>query len=434
MSMPGLAEAAAAIREGRTSSTALVATCLERIATTEPTIEAWAHLDREHALRQADAADRHLREGLPVGPLHGVPVGVKDIYDTTDFPTEYGSALWEGYRPRRDAAVVTRLRQAGAVILGKTVSTEYAYYQPNKTRNPHNPAHTPGGSSSGSAAAVAAGMVPIALGSQTNGSVIRPAAFCGVIGYKPTHGTIPRTGAMLLSRTLDTIGVLAQSVGDAALLVELLAGGDGQDPDARPERPALSEALAQPLPQAPRLAFVRGPAWKYIEPKAETLFTALARQRGAAEVALGPEFDNGIERHGAVMAVDMSSNFWSDYERGRDKLSPALCQLLERGRQVPEAVYRDALAAREPLNSALDPLFDDYDAILTASAPGPAPLFATTGNPAFCSLWTYLGTPAISLPLLRSSNGLPIGVQLVGRRGNDAHLLRVASWLSTRGA
>jgi Asp-tRNA(Asn)/Glu-tRNA(Gln) amidotransferase A subunit family amidase len=263
--------------------------------------------------------------------------------------------------------------------------------------------------------------------------VIRPAAFCGVVGYKPTHGTIPRTGAMLLSRTLDTVGVLAQTVGDAAFLVELLAGGDGQDPDARPERPALSAALAQPLPQAPRLAFVRGPAWKYIEPKTDAMFVALAQQLDAGEVALGPEFDNAIERHGAVMAVDMSGNFWRDHERGRDKLSPALCQLLERGRQVPQAVYRDALEARETLNRALDAVFDDCDAILTPSAPGPAPVFATTGNPAFCSLWTYLGTPSISLPLLRSTAGMPIGVQLVGRRGHDAHLLRVANWLSTRG-
>jgi Asp-tRNA(Asn)/Glu-tRNA(Gln) amidotransferase A subunit family amidase len=437
MSMPGLAEAAAAIRDGRISSTELVTACLERIAATEPTIQAWAHLDREHALRQAEAADRQRRDGKPLGPLHGVPIGVKDIYDTTDFPTEYGSALWEGYRPQRDATVVTTLRAAGAVILGKTVSTEYAYYQPNKTRNPHNPAHTPGGSSSGSAAAVAAGMVPAALGSQTNGSVIRPAAFCGVVGFKPTHGTIPRTGAMLLSRTLDTVGVMTQTVADAAWLVELLAGADGVDPDARAERPALTAALAQGLPQTPRLAFVRTPAWKYIEPAAEKAFVALSRNLGATEVGLDAAFDNSIERHGVVMAADMAINFRADYDRGRDKLSPALCQLLERGRQIPTALYRDAIEARETLYGALDPLFERYDAILTPSAPGPAPVRATTGNPAFCSLWTYLGTPAITLPLLQAANGLPVGVQLVGRRGGDGHLLRVARELeahSTRRA
>jgi Asp-tRNA(Asn)/Glu-tRNA(Gln) amidotransferase A subunit family amidase len=275
-------------------------------------------------------------------------------------------------------------------------------------------------------------MVPAALGSQTNGSVIRPAAFCGVIGYKPTHGTIPRTGAMLLSRVLDTVGVMTRTVADAALLVELLAGSDGQDPDARPAVPGLAAAATQKLAQPPRLAFVRTPAWKYIEPESEKAFIALARDLGAREMPLGRGFENVIERHGVVMAVDMAFNFRADYDRGRDKLSPALCQLLERGRQVAAVLYRDAIEARETLYRALEPMFDQCDAILTPSAAGPAPPIATTGNPAFCSMWTYLGTPAITLPLLQATNGLPVGVQLVGRRGNDAHLLRVAQALEAQ--
>jgi len=214
----GLMEAAAGIRDGRLSSAELVGDCLKRIDEVDRDIQAWAFLDRDHAMRQAEAADDHRQQGKATGPLHGVPVGIKDIFDTGDMPTEFGSELWAGRTPRRDAAAVARLRAAGAVILGKTVTTEYAYYNPGKTRNPHNPNHTPGGSSSGSAAAVAALMVPGAIGSQTNGSVIRPAAFCGVVGFKPSHGLIPRSGALELSRTLDHVGVFGRSVEDAALL------------------------------------------------------------------------------------------------------------------------------------------------------------------------------------------------------------------------
>ena len=238
----GLAEAAAGIRDGRLSSAELVGDCLARIDEVDREIDAWAFLDRDHAMWQAEAADDRRKQGKATGPLHGVPVGIKDIFDTGDMPTEFGSKLWAGRTPRRDAAAVARLRAAGAVILGKTVTTEYAYFNPGKTRNPHNPDHTPGGSSSGSAAAVAALMVPGAIGSQTNGSVIRPAAFCGVVGFKPTHGLIPRSGALLLSRALDHVGVFARSVDDAALLAQTLAGFDEEDPDTRPlARPPCSK-------------------------------------------------------------------------------------------------------------------------------------------------------------------------------------------------
>ena len=215
-----LKEAAADIRAGRITSAELVADCLKRIEEVDAGIEAWAFLDRDHAMRQAEAADDHRRQGKATGPLHGVPVGIKDIFDTGDMPTEFGSPVWAGRTPRQDAAVVARLRAAGAVIMGKTVTTEYAYFHPGKTRNPHDASRTPGGSSSGSAAAVATHMVPGAIGSQTNGSVIRPASFCGVVGFKPTHGLIPRSGALMLSRTLDHVGVFARSVEDAALLAE----------------------------------------------------------------------------------------------------------------------------------------------------------------------------------------------------------------------
>jgi Asp-tRNA(Asn)/Glu-tRNA(Gln) amidotransferase A subunit family amidase len=434
LSTLSLAEAAADIREGRITSTELVSDCLQRIEQADARVEAWAFLDREHALRQARAADEHRQQGKAVGPLHGVPVGIKDIFDTGDYPTELGSPLWAGRTPRRDAAAVARLREAGAVVMGKTVTTEYAYYNPGKTRNPHDPERTPGGSSSGSAAAVAANMVPGAIGSQTNGSVIRPAAFCGVVGFKPTHGLISRSGALLLSRALDHVGVFARSVGDAALLAEVLAGFDDEDPDTRPiARPHFVDVAASEPPLPPRFAFVRTPAWKYAEPVTEAAFAELVQALGdqASEVELSSTFDRVLELHGTVMAVEMAHNLHRDYEQGGDKLSPVLRALLEKGRQYPAVEYTRALAASASLNAVLDSVFDEYDAILTPAAPGPAPRgLAATGNPAFCSTWTYLGTPAVTLPLLQDESGVPIGVQLVGRRGNDARLLRTANWLT----
>ncbi len=429
-----LTEAAADIREGRVTSAELVSACLRRVDEIDGQVQAWAFLDREYALRQAEAADDHRKEGKATGPLHGVPIGVKDIFDTGDLPTELGSPLWAGRTPRRDAAAVALLRAAGAVILGKTVTTEYAYFNPGKTRNPHDPERTPGGSSSGSAAAVAAHMVPGAIGSQTNGSVIRPASFCGVVGFKPTHGLIPRSGALLLSRALDHVGVFARSVEDAALLAETMGGFDAGDPDTRPAaRPPLAAVAASAPPLPPRFAFARTPAWPQGEPVLAPAFAELVEALGeaASEVELGASFERAIELHRVVMAVEMAHNLHRDYEQGGDKLSPVLRALIERGRTYPAIDYTRALAEAASLNATLDPVFDEYDAILTPAAPGEAPRgLDRTGNPAFCTLWTYLGTPAVTLPLLQGENGLPIGVQLIGRRGNDARLLRTARWLA----
>jgi Asp-tRNA(Asn)/Glu-tRNA(Gln) amidotransferase A subunit family amidase len=434
LSSLSLAEAAADIREGRITSAELVADCLKRVEEVDGNIEAWAFLDRGHAMRQAEAADDHRRHGRALGPLHGVPIGVKDIFDTGDMPTEFGSPLWAGRTPRRDAAAVARLRAAGAVIMGKTVTTEYAYFQPGKTRNPHDPERTPGGSSSGSAAAVAAHMVPGAIGSQTNGSVIRPASFCGVVGFKPTHGLIPRSGALLLSRTLDHVGTLARTVADAALLAETLVGFDEEDPDTRAvARPPFAAVAASEPPLPPRFAFVRTPAWRHAEAATGEAFAELAEALGEAvtEITLGPGFDTAIDKHRTVMEVEMAHNFHRDYEQGRDKLSPRLRALIERGRAALAVDYTRAVAAIAPLNAALDAIFDEHDAILTPAAPGEAPRgLDSTGNPAFCTIWTYLGTPAVTLPLMHGESGMPLGVQLVARRGNDARLLRTANWLA----
>ena len=432
MSLAGLtlSEAAAHIRDGRVRSVELVHDCIARIDEVEADVQAWAFLDRDLAMRQAEAADLHRMQGKSLGPLHGVPIGIKDILDTNDMPTEFGSPVWAGRTPRQDAFAVARLRADGAIILGKTVTTEYAYFHPGKTRNPHEPKRTPGGSSSGSAAAVAAYMVPGAVGTQTNGSVIRPAAFCGVVGFKPTHGLVPRAGALTMSRSLDQIGVFTRSVEDAGLLAESIVGFDEEDPDTRPvARPPFASVASSDPPLPPRFAFVKSPVWDQAEPVTRDAFGALVETLGESvmEVDLSPGFTRAIDFHRIVMEVEMSHNLKRDYEKFGDQLSEKLRNLIERGRTHRGVDYMDAVSAAAPLYASLDEVFNEYDAILTPAAPGEPPIgLESTGNPIFCTIWTYLGTPAVSLPILQSEAGLPIGVQLVGRRGYDARLLRTA--------
>jgi len=430
------ADAARAIRDGAISSEQLVEACLARVREADGEVRAWQYLDPAHALAQARARDRDRSEGRPSGPLHGVPVGVKDIIDTADMPTEDGTVLHAGRTPDRDATVVAMLRAAGAVIMGKTVTTECATYTPGKTRNPHNPAHTPGGSSSGSAAAVAAGMAPLALGSQTNGSVIRPASFCGVYGFKPTHGLIPRSGVLKLSRTLDHVGVFARSIEDIALVSEQLVGWDEADADTRPRaRIPFGEVTAQEPPLPPRLAFVKGPVWDRATPETRAAFEELAGELGerVAEVELPPSAERALEWHRIIMQAEMAANLDLEWEKGRDRLSESLRTQLASGRALSALDYQKALARIPLLNEAFAEIFREFDALLTPAAPGTAPHgLASTGDPAFCSLWTLCGMPAITLPLMRGENGLPMGVQLVGSRHDDARLLRTARWLQAQ--
>ncbi len=429
-------DAARAIAAGAFSSEQLVEACLARIRAAEPEVQAWQFLDPEHALVQARARDLDHKEGRSTGPLHGVPVGIKDIIDTADMPTEDGTVLHAGRTPDRDAAVVAMLRAAGAVILGKTVTTECAYFHPGKTRNPHDPAHTPGGSSSGSAAAVAAGMVPLALGSQTNGSVIRPAAFCGVYGFKPTHGLIPRTGVMKLSRTLDHVGVFARTIEDIALIAEQLVGCDEGDPDTRPRaRAPFCEIVAQEPPLPPMLAFVKGPAWGRAEEETKQAFAELVAELGdrVVEVELPGITQRALEWHRSIMQAEMAANLDMEWEKGRDRLSASLREQLARGREVIALDYQVALARIPILVEGFSEIFERCDAILTPAAPGTAPKgLDSTGDPSFCTLWTLLGMPALSLPLIRGESGLPMGLQLVGPRHGDARLLRTARWLAAR--
>ena len=426
-------DAARAIAEGAISSEQLVEACLARIRAAEPQVQAWHFLDPEHALTQARARDLDRREGRPCGPLHGVPVGIKDIIDTADMPTEDGTVLHAGRAPVRDAAVVSMLRAAGAVIMGKTVTTECATYTPGKTCNPHNAAHTPGGSSSGSAAAVAAGMVPLALGSQTNGSVIRPAAFCGVYGFKPTHGLIPRSGIMKLSRALDHVGVFARTLEDVALACAQLAGYDPADPDTLPRaRPPFVQTVSQEPPLPPLFALVKGPVWDRAAPDTREAFDELAAALGDRMEALElpASAANALAWHQTIMEAEMGANLELEWEKGRDRLSESLRKQLARGRETPALEYQKALARIPMLNEAFGDVYARYSAILTPAAAGTAPLgLEATGDPAFCTLWTLCGMPAISLPLMTGANGLPLGAQLVGPRGGDARLLRDARWL-----
>lgn len=428
-------DAARCIREGALSSEELVLACLERCRAVEPEVQAWAFLDHDYALAQARAADQWKREGHPIGPLHGVPVGLKDIIDTADYPTENGTVLHQGRTPSRDAGIVAMLRAAGAVMIGKTVTTELATYSPGRTRNPHNTAHTPGGSSSGSAAALAAGMVPLAIGTQTNGSVIRPAAFCGVYGFKPSFGLIPRHGILRQSRTLDQVGAFARTIEDVALVSEVLVGHDERDPDTRPRpRARFSQIAAEEPPIPPMLAFIKGPAWDRATEETKQAFAELVEHLGdrVEEIELSVLAGEALEWHRTIMEAEMAASFTQEWERGRDRLSASLRAQLERGRAVTAFDYQRSLAQVPMLASSLDELFyTRYDALLTPSAPGTAPHgLESTGDPSFCTIWTLCGLPALNVPLMQGANGLPLGVQLVGRRDQDGRLLRTARWLS----
>lgn len=404
----------AEIAAGRVSSVDLVKDCLRRIAIREPVIGAWAHLEPAFALAQAEAADSARAAGQPLGPLHGVPVGVKDIIDTKGLPTEYGTPAFAGRRPSSDAEVIRRLIAAGAIILGKTVTTELAFYGPGKTRNPRDPQRTPGGSSSGSAAAVADFHVPLALGSQTAGSILRPASYCGVMGFKPTFGAIPLDGVIAQSPPLDTLGGYARSTADLALLTAVLSG----EPCDRPALPA------RPL----RLAFVKTPAWSQGDGAMRGAFERLAAEHSLIihEVPLPSAFDDTGALQRAVQFHDIAANYGPIAEKHADVMSAKLKEVIAEGRSVTDVEYRNARDRREPLYGAIEPILAAYDAILTPAAQGIAPHgLSATGSPMFNFLWTYLGAPAISVPLLEV-DGLPLGVQFVGRRGGDAHLLAVA--------
>ena len=412
-------EAAQAVAAGTITSEALVTACLARIRAREESVRAWEYLDPEAALAQARARDRSPAQG----PLHGVPVGIKDLIDTSDMPTGYGSPIYAGHQPAWDAASVALLRAAGAVILGKTVTTEFAMFTPGKTANPHNVAHTPGGSSSGSAAVVADQMVPLALGTQTAGSIIRPASFCGVVGYKPTHGQFPVAGIKALSQTLDTLGGLARSVADCALLRAVFVGAPAQLP-----------ALAR----APRIGLCHTPQWPCATDATRAALEGAGRQLAAAgaevrQLALPPAFEHLVTAQETIQIFEGARCCAYELTVHRERLSARLLELLAPAEGLTYTAYAEALALAATCRQQLEAIFSDYDVLLVPSAPGEAPAgLAATGDPIFNRMWTLLHTPAVTLPGYTGPHGLPVGVQVIGPLGMDDRLLAIAAWMHER--
>jgi Asp-tRNA(Asn)/Glu-tRNA(Gln) amidotransferase A subunit family amidase len=425
-------EAAAKIGRGDISSEALVKACLERIAAREPEVKAFTYLDPARALEQARAADQAGREGRGLGPLHGVPIAIKDIIDTADMPTENGSPVFKDRRPEADAACVAALRQAGAIIIGKTVTAELATLTPGVTRNPRNLAHTPGGSSSGSAAAVADEMVPLALGTQTGGSVIRPASFCGIYGFKPTYGLIPRPGVLDQAHSLDTIGVYGRSIEDLALLTDVLAFHDGRDQASL--NISQSSLLAQATAEwkvKPMFAFVKSAAWDDADAVTKEAFGELVETLGGQveEVGLDESTRAGAAAQKVINDAELAAQFGPLLKRTPELISARLTKQIENGLRLTAAEYLNALDVRKNAYWGLEDIFRSYGTILTPAAPGPAPKgLESTGVAIFNAYWTMMGTPCVSLPLLEA-DGLPIGVQLVGARRDDGRLLRNARLL-----
>jgi Asp-tRNA(Asn)/Glu-tRNA(Gln) amidotransferase A subunit family amidase len=430
-------EAIAQLSTSNFSSLELAQACLERIDRREKVVNAWQYWDANQVIDQAIACDRTRAAANPLGALHGIPVAVKDICATADMPTGWGTPIHADQQLGYDAAVVERLRAAGAIIMGKTVSTEYALARAGKTKNPHNPNHSPGGSSSGSAAAVADRMVPVAIGTQTGGSVLRPAAYCGVLGFKPSFGTISRFGVMPVCRDLDHMGVFARSLADIALLCSVLMGPDGRDPDCLGPDGLGTVMPPKPLTlgRSPRLGLVRTSAWPEVEAEAQAaLLNSLERltQAGAtvAEVSMPSTWGEYLATIDVLMSCGAAVNHGSDYDRHGEAMSPQLRQVIERGRAYGSLAYGAARQAVVDYSVALAPVWAEFDALVTPVTTGPAPEgLHNTGSFKFCGPWTLLGVPALSVPVGKAKNTLPLAIQLVGARGADWHLLAVANWV-----
>ncbi len=414
-------EASRLITDGEISAENLVKSCLDRVAARENTIGAWEHIEPEAVMAQARQKDLE----TPGGVLHGIPVGVKDIIDTADMPTRMASPIYVDNQPAQDAHCVAAIRNAGGLIMGKTVTTEFATFKPGKTVNPHNVAHTPGGSSSGTAAAVADFMVPAGFGTQTSGSVIRPASFCGVCGFKPSFGAVLRQGVKLIVPSLDCVGYMARSFDDLSLIHAVVTGRD-------------ATALEDGPPRLPRVAICRSPLWQDAEPATVNAFEqAIQRleELGAETEQLElPEHFHGLEKaHATIMDVGLARSLRPEYDAHQELLSERLLERMERGMNSSTNEYLQALSLAARCQREMDELLGPWDGLLTPSARGEAPEgFSMTGHPTFNMIWTLLHVACVTVPGLTGPLGLPVGLQLVARQGADYELLRLGKWLHTR--
>lgn len=416
--------AAAAMACGETTSSALLEACLDRIETRDALVSAWVYVDAELALAKARAADDARAAGKPLGPLHGLPIAIKDIFDTGDMPTECGSALYRGRRPTEDAQAVSLLRRAGAIVIGKTVTAELALSAPGATANPLDLRRTPGGSSSGSAAAVADHMVPLAVGSQTGGSVIRPASYCGIVGFKPSFGAIPTGGMHLLAEPLDHAGVFARDVADIALMAKvMMAAGLGAQDSATAHSPGR-----------PRIGVLRAPVWREASDDARARFDVWADSLDMHDgVELGDIFDDAVACQRLILDANLAGNFGAVLQTKPEALKAMTRERVVAGLAIGAKAVSSALSRVEEQRTRLGQVFEDYDALLTLAAPGEAPLgLSSTGDAVFSVIWTLMGVPAITLPMLVGEDGLPIGIQLIGARGEDAKLLAIAAQIIER--
>ncbi|MFL5284030.1 MAG: amidase [Rhodopila sp.] len=402
------------MQQGSLRPATLMDAYLDHIAGRDPSVLAFAYFD--------PAAARAAAASAKPGPLHGLPIGVKDVLDTADMPSQYGSPIWSHHRPRADSAPVAWARAAGGVVIGKTVTTEFATRHPGATKNPVNPAHTPGGSSSGSAAGVAAGLFPLAYGTQTAGSVIRPAAYCGVVGYKPTFGLISRMGMKIMADSLDTVGVLARTVADCALFAGAVSGRDLGDPDTKPAR-------------VPRIGLCRSPTWPVAAPETQALLERVGTALGRAGASVSPRelpdsYADLIEAHPIIMNAESARSLGWELAHHADRISESLRERLAFGLGQTEAALDRAYAAFARTQAGFPDAMDGLDVLVTPSAPGEAPKgLGWTGDPAFNFIWTSLHVPCVTVPAGTGPNGLPLGIQIVGRHGEDRAVLAWARWV-----